>query len=186
MSIIGYFTSYYGNIKELNDFLNDFDYGFVINGKKEYKDFSKYKTLSTNEFLKYKIGVCWDYADYYFKILKNQFKLNPIYLYFEKAKDRNINNLETHTTVIFKQEENYVWIESSWKKYKGIHYYYTKDQAIKDIFDKFTTDKKDACATQVNYNLNKYHLTPNEFLTYLSKNSRYILGDKKYFDEFLK
>lgn len=175
------------SIEGLNKTLNFFDYGYVIDRKKYYDNFNKYRTLTTKEFVKYKIGVCWDYADFYYKILKNEFKLKPIYIYTEKCKNRDMKNLKTHTTIIFYKNGKWNWIESSWEKYKGIHQYNSKKECIEDIYRKFTDDKKDSCITEIrNYDLKKYHLTADEFLNYLSSKAKFLSGDKTYFDEIIK
>lgn len=56
-------------IQKLNKKLNNYDYGIVIDGKpitSDSKDYNtdKSKTLSIEEFSKYKIGSCWDYTNY--------------------------------------------------------------------------------------------------------------------------
>ena len=84
--------------KELNKFLNKFDYGFIINGKKvDAKNGNDYRSLSPSDFIKYRCGVCWDYCayeNYWFKNHKYETKL-----YFMCTN----RCTATHTFLIFKE-----------------------------------------------------------------------------------
>ena len=53
-------------IINLNNILNDFNYGIIVNGKAitEHIPYDKYRTISYEDFLKYQTGTCWDYTHF--------------------------------------------------------------------------------------------------------------------------
>lgn len=119
-------------IANLNDTLNDFNYGIVVDGQvvTENLDFDKYRTLSSKEFLKYKTGVCWDYthfeALYFTRMLEMPLVKgdwlrfdNTFSMYYMEFDDKD-GDQPTHTWLAYRLNDRIYAFESSWKSYRGL------------------------------------------------------------------
>ena len=123
-------------IRNLNDTLNDFAYGIVLDGKAITDsrqidlNFGRYRTLSPREFLKFETGVCWDYADfeaYYFSdilgmrlVCDDWLRFGDTFsLYYMEFED-NDGDRPTHTWLAYRLGDRIYAFESSWKPYAGI------------------------------------------------------------------
>ena len=106
--------------KELNNKLNSFGYGALVNGHIEDLqgiDFANaYRTLSCKEFAKYKGGVCWDYARYQKNYLTHCGI--PAENYYIELHDAMSS---THTFTIVKSDGRYIYLESSFQKIQGVY-----------------------------------------------------------------
>ena len=135
-------------IKRLNNKLNDFNYGIVIDGQvvTENLDFEKYRTLSSKEFLKYKTGVCWDYthfeALYFLDVLRLKLIQND-WLRFDKTFSMYYMEFEdddgdtpTHTWLAFRLNGKVYSFESSWKSYRGITEFASEEDMIQTYIDR--------------------------------------------------
>lgn len=97
-------------------------YGIVADGKiitdTSSINFAKqYKTLSVNDFEKYRAGVCWDFAKYQeYKLKKKYHNVQNYYIVLDFPP-----NYPTHTITVVKIKNKYYYIEVSWSKYKGIY-----------------------------------------------------------------
>ena len=109
-------------LKKLNDKLNSWDYGVLINGAiytdSNKIDWTKYKTIPIRLIEKYHVGICWDFVNYQHYIFKNMKLNNRSFLLIGVQKDGNI---VTHTFSILNLENKLYWFESSWLRYQGIH-----------------------------------------------------------------
>lgn len=121
----------------------DYDYGYVYNGKvfTDNKYFENghfvrnYRTLSANEFMKYKVGICWDYARFqYSKIFTHYPKKNPnmevknYYFILDDAPQ-----YPTHTITIIPTTKGYVYMEVSWFNYRTIQFWYDKQKLLDTV-----------------------------------------------------
>jgi 8-oxo-dGTP pyrophosphatase MutT (NUDIX family) len=113
------------DIVDLLKYLNkEIEYGVVDKGKpitnlSGFDFWNNYKSLSINEFEKYKTGVCWDFVHYeanWFK--KNGYKYETYYI---EVNDKN-GTLPTHTYLVFylPNSTKVYYFESSWDEYAGI------------------------------------------------------------------
>ena len=116
---------------KLNKALNKFGSGFVdketgkLNNNMEADWEHEYHYLSPEEFERAKGGVCWDYAEYQFRVLKKSgYDVINFYLEFNDPMSCN------HTFTVVKFRGFYIYMESSYKKIAGI--YVTKH--VCDIF----------------------------------------------------
>lgn len=116
---------------KLNKLLNKFGYGYVDRETGKIKDidddyeFSKlYHYLSPEEFEKSKGGMCYDYAEYQYWVLRKS-GYNVINFYIE------LQNYNTHTFTVVKFNDFYVYLESSFAMIKGIYI----SKHIQDIFN---------------------------------------------------
>ena len=122
--------------KELNTILNSYKYGILINGYPETDDakinWGKYISMTVDEFEKYCIGCCWDYVmyeDYWFTKNEVPHKL----FYVEGGK-----NQETHTFLVYENQNKFFLFESSWKEKCGIYEFKTLDDLLKYYMNEFT------------------------------------------------
>ena len=108
---------------KLNKALNKFGYGYVDKVTGQIMDtdndaeFSKlYHYLSPEEFEKAKGGVCYDYAEYQYRVLRKS-GYNAINFYIE-LKDKRCS---THTFTVVKFNDFYLYLESSFEMIKGVY-----------------------------------------------------------------
>lgn len=169
-------------LKELNDRLNDYDYGMIVDGKciRGFdQDFSKYTTISPKLVEKYRIGTCWDYTEYEAYYMKEHigmqlttYKLlkdGTFSMYYMQHIDQS-GDMPTHTWIGYKLNDNIYSFESSWKSIKGI----TKHKSEKDMLNYYLDEQKKYNDTLKNKlyshvilkytTMPKYNLTPEEFM----------------------
>lgn len=144
-------------IEDIMKIMNDIEYGYKdINDKVHFdadEDFSKlYRLQSPQETLKNKIGVCWDQVELE-RYLFDKMNIN-LKTYFIVHYDND--KCPTHTFLIYNENDKYYWFEHSWKKYRGIHVYDNKLDALKDIKTKFIKD-------ELNNNYNYMNLCVYEY-----------------------
>ncbi len=108
----------------------NFEYGWILNGKKMNTDSKKmnteYYVMQPKQFEQYKVGTCHEQALYaYTKLIDMGFKCKLI----------SIHQFYTsqHLFVIFKQNNKWFHLENAFQKYQGIHGPYNKIKTI--IYD---------------------------------------------------
>ena len=163
-------------IIDFNDELNEYSYGLVYNNQSieitmDDSLFDKYyKTLSYDEFEKYKCGVCWDYTSYEAMYFKKNFPdvFYETYFFIEKEEDGKIN---THTCLIFFMGKKVYYFESSWYLYQGIYEFFDKKECLNFIIENFKTEYSVFLEiTYFRYNAldkNLIHKSTEEFINYL-------------------
>lgn len=174
-------------ICRLNKRLNNFDYGIVIDGKAITDEdgisygFSHnlYRTLSCKEFIKYRTGVCWDYAHYEanyflrrlgFEIVRDS-KLTfdkTFSLYYMEFEDDN-GIYPTHTWLAFRLNDTVYCFESSWKSYVGVTSCPSEFSMAEEYIDRLKNFYADIGIEIYNPKIYKYlpmkpGLTPDEFM----------------------
>ena len=115
-------------------------------------NFDKYRTLSVDEMLEYRIGVCWDYVElesYYFKKkfgydntvgkLQNK-KFSVYYIQFE---DEDKDN-PTHTWLAYMNNGKVYSFEVSWYSERGIKEFDTE----MDMIEHYWKIHKEHCSKQ--------------------------------------
>lgn len=122
--------------------LRNIDYGILYNEKVIYdedyisKNYSIYKTLTPQNFEKYKIGTCWDIVNYIDFYLKHNLNLTYKLIMFNV--EGNVDNPEkTHTFVVY-QNKGWNLVEASWEKYFGIYNYNSLEELLNDYLEKFS------------------------------------------------
>lgn len=177
---------------KLNAYLNKCKYGIVdLNGTPldvYSKDFSeKYRTLTSDEFNTFQVGVCWDFANFesvWFK--KHGYRFKTYYVIFDDKK-----TYPTHTFLVYEEDGKYKYFESSWKKHQGIHVASTMDAIFQSVIDwNYETIKK--CP----YYLFEYealdklsHMTCNEYMNHVEQKEikyEYRKVDKSMKNELTK
>lgn len=108
-------------IIKLNIALNKFGYGFLnretgkLERPEEPTDWGKkYHYLSPEEFEQAKGGVCWDYAEYQYRVLRKA-GFQVINFYIE------LSDSDTHTFTVIKYDNLYIYTESCYLALKGVY-----------------------------------------------------------------
>jgi hypothetical protein len=157
----------YGYIgKESNHIYSSGDVDFDNNFDNEY-------FLQTPEqLISSKHGVCWDQTEFersWFS--KNQYESKVYFLMFVKEE---LNNLPTHTFLVYKNDNKFYWFENSFGSQKGIHEYKDFNSLIEDVKKKqFEYAEKECSATAddfkdikiCEYETPKFGCNTEEFLT---------------------
>lgn len=167
------------NIFSLNEELNSYDYGIIINGKRVTKniDFRNYKTIPVNLFKRYKCGVCWDFVNYEaYWFRKRGYKFKTYYIVIDNNKE-----CPTHTFLVFQLNGKSYYFESSWFTYQGIRVFNTDKDAIKFVLNNHRNADKEYL--QYPYYIYEYdttgmdnYLSPIEFMTKIATEGKEIKG----------
>ena len=131
--------------KQLFNFLcKNMKYGFTYRNNIFTEDnpnfdleFDKYYKIRLGEdFVNSGYGVCWDFCE-----LERQFfnlaKINHVCYFFEAFKSREEGG-PTHTFALFEQKNKWFWFEYSWGIYRGIWEYNSREEALRDIYKKYS------------------------------------------------
>ena len=169
-------------IEEFNKKLNDYDYGFLLNGKRLVGfdlDFNKYKTIDPKDFAKHKVGVCWDYVEYesyyfdkYLNMIFTSYKLiknNTFSMYYMQHIDKD-GDMPTHTWLGYKLNDTIYSFESSWKSIRGIKSHESETKMLdyyrsqqEEYYNK--TNNKLGRYIIIKYlPLDEYNLSPDQYM----------------------
>lgn len=115
-------------IEKFAAFVAAFNYGSILGPWRQVKN-SVYRTLSPEEFLKNKIGVCTDYANFIYDQLTKAGVACSIYCMARKFKDGNIMY---HFFPVFEYDKKWYVIEGSWKEpaFLGLRFYRSLQEII--------------------------------------------------------
>ena len=135
----------YENIKspeELLKFMNQhITYGFVSKSGKKYEDslaqewandwYNECIVQTGEEVLKTKIGTCFDQVELERLWFKNHnYKIKTIFIWFEIEE---VNDLPTHTFLIYNKDGKYYWFENASWDNRGIHEFNNIEEAIEYV-----------------------------------------------------
>lgn len=116
--------------------LKDFKYGIVKDGKlstsnNSIDDYNKYyKFMTLDEFEKYRGGICYDYVEWEEAYLKDHGKKYKKYYLYADTK-----NNDTHTFILVKNDNGFIYLESAFKPIEGIYPVKNLQEAV-DIITK--------------------------------------------------
>ena len=102
--------------------LKNFEYGIVKNGKlstsnNSIEDYNKYyKFMTLDEFEKYRGGICYDYVEWEEAYLRDHGKSYKKYYLYADTKYN-----DTHTFVLVKNNNGFIYIESAFKPIEGVY-----------------------------------------------------------------
>ena len=145
------------DIIRLSEELNNYQYGYLVNGKIETdmeSFFDNYKSLTIKDFEKYKVGVCWDYVHYEANWFKaHGYKYETFYV---QVQDED-GDCPSHTFLVFylPGSNKPYYFEASWKKYRGIENFNTLSELHKTIRQRHIDDAQSKCYTET-YLIQKY------------------------------
>ena len=138
----------FGDIKSINDLYNfllsEIDYGFIDHHNNKlvkknspqiyYLDtlFREYYLQSPFDVINNKIGLCYDHVELMRHwLIKHGYDVNTFY-----------SNIYNHSIITFKDNDKYYWMETSLKKYIGIHEYKSINILLNDYINKMMNDTK--------------------------------------------
>lgn len=121
--------------KELLEWMNDIEYGWVSKSGKIHTDFgmkfyNEYSLQSPMEVFKSKTGVCWDQV-FFQKYFFDKWKINNRIFYIE----RKNKNRDTHTFLIYRKNDKFYWFENSFEMVRGIHSSYDYLELINQAYN---------------------------------------------------
>jgi hypothetical protein len=95
-----------------------------------------YKIRLGNNLIKSSFGVCWDTAEFE-RLFFEENKIEH-HVYFMNTLFNLADGGPTHTCLIYKKNNEWIWFEYSWWSEKGIHKgFKTIQDALKEIKKKF-------------------------------------------------
>lgn len=166
---------------------NNFEYGFIKDGKK-YRDddidFTNYETMHPLDVMKYKIGTCWDYTTVEHLLFKKY--LPDIYtecLYIEA------DDSSTHTWLIFYQNRKIYIFEYSWYDYRGIFEFNSFPEMLNYYIIHFLKSVGSPCHAIAVYKYippNQYHLSPDAFMHYVTTTGQLIKSTNSYHETIIR
>lgn len=174
------------NINTPEDLMNflkqNLQYGFVFKNKvftetdpNFQKNMDKFYKLTLGEDLvKAGYGVCWDFCEFE-RLFFEQAKIEHECYYFESFISRAEGG-PTHTFLIFKQNNKWCWFEYSWFMFRGIWEYTSKQEALKDIKQKYY--KNNAGVSNIDiYKINKIteRLNSYEFVEFCEHQEKILI-----------
>lgn len=121
--------------------LVNYQYGYLYHNRIEDSDdgqifFERYRSLTPENFIKYRGGVCWDYTAYEYHELYHKFNLASKCYYIELA---NYPNQNTHTFCVI-PGKTFLYIEASYKRIAGVYEFRSLDELISFISTKMIED----------------------------------------------
>ena len=139
---------------------------------------NEYFLQTPEQLLNSKHGVCWDQTELErFWFLKKEYESKVYFLMFVKEE---LNNLPTHTFLVYKNNDKFYWFENSFGSQKGIHEYQDLESLIEDVKSKqFDYAKRDCGAIDddfmnikvCEYEIPKFGSNPDEFMTSIIDNN---------------
>lgn len=160
----------------------EFQYGIVVNGKpvtdSRINDplyfFENYRTMSAQDFEKYKTGVCWDYVNYEAYLFRKHFPHIKFYTYYIELFDANQT---THTFLIYQDPTDdkwsgYVYFEVSFFRIQGMHHIKNIDEAFSRISHQYGNGKY--AVYQYDTNPKLVGLNTAQFMTAIKRNGKKV------------
>lgn len=127
----------YYSLEEVFSFMSDIKYGYINKEKVVKYDFDTfdddYILQSYKDMLKNKVGVCFDQVELERHYLYNRDITSYFICYYGK-------DIQSHTFLVVKEDDKYIWFEHAWEKYAGIHKYDSLDKLLNDVKDKFMNE----------------------------------------------
>lgn len=174
--------------EELLEYMGkNIEYGYVGKENKIYStddvDFGKnfdteYFLQTPEQLIASKHGVCWDQTELEREwFLKKGYDFKLFFLAFIKEE---LNNLPTHTFLVYKNDDKFYWFENSFGSQRGIHEYKGLDALIKDVKNRqFDYAKKECWATEddfkditvFEYETPNFGSNPEEFIANIINNN---------------
>lgn len=178
-------------IEEVMNIMNQIHYGYLdSNGKNIIDKDSEnwdiefgaiYHLLSPEELLEKQYGVCYDQVELERKLLED--RGIPSQSYFI-ATHESIDSIYTHTFLVYEDNNCYYWLEHSWSDYRGVYEYFSLQELLLDVKEKFRkshlTDK-DTCTFVYAYEKPSSGISSHEFFEYCESSTLMKLNEPLYF-----
>lgn len=118
-------------LKEIKLGYIDKDGKRLVNCDNNFRE--NYVLQAPSDLIESKIGLCFDQVELE-RYLLSRLDINfRTYFLLYQISDLG----PAHAFLIFKDSNKYYWFENAWIKYRGIHRYLSKEEALKDIVAKF-------------------------------------------------
>lgn len=133
-----------------------------------------------DEVLEKREGNCWEQVELTRKIFKD-YGITVDSYYASLSDDSG--KFQTHTFIVYKKDNSFLWIEHSWDRYSGIHEYVSLNELLKDVKAKLVDDFNgtgDVYAFVYQYDGLPKPMKAPEFLDYCSKQKLIKLNDPVY------
>ena len=150
-------------VMSLNDSMNKWNYGVVINNKiitdMNKINWADYRTIPITQMDKYHTGICYDYVNYQHDVFKKRKLKDNSYMF---VIERGPNDVVTHTFSTVDVNNKKYWFESSWLPHQGVHEISSYTDVVNALREEYGVNNS--------YDLYKYdptgmdkRLTANEF-----------------------
>lgn len=120
----------YYSLEEVMNLLSDIKYGYMNNAGNVCYSFDTfdddYVLQSYKDMLKTKTGVCFDQVELERHYLYNRDITSYFICYYGEF-------LQSHTFLVVKENNKYIWFEHAWEKYRGIYEYNSLDELLNDL-----------------------------------------------------
>lgn len=127
----------YYSLEEVMNLLSDIKYGYMNNAGNVCYSFDTfdddYVLQSYKDMLKTKTGVCFDQVELERHYLYNRDITSYFICYYGEF-------LQSHTFLVVKENNKYIWFEHAWEKYEGIHKYDSLDELLNDVKNNFMNE----------------------------------------------
>lgn len=127
----------YYSLEEVMNLLSDIKYGYMNNAGNVCYSFDTfdddYVLQSYKDILKTKTGVCFDQVELERHYLYNRDITSYFICYYGEF-------LQSHTFLVVKEDDKYIWFEHAWEKYRGIYEYNSLDELLNDVKNKFMNE----------------------------------------------
>ena len=127
----------YYSLEEVMNLLSDIKYGYMNNAGNGCYSFDTfdddYVLQSYKDMLKTKTGVCFDQVELERHYLYNRDITSYFICYYGEF-------LQSHTFLVVKENNKYIWFEHAWEKYRGIYEYNSLDELLNDVKNKFMNE----------------------------------------------
>lgn len=127
----------YYSLEEVMNLLSDIKYGYMNNAGNVCYSFDTfdddYVLQSYKDMLKTKTGVCFDQVELERHYLYNRDITSYFICYYGEF-------LQSHTFLVVKENNKYIWFEHAWEKYRGIYEYNSLDELLNDVKNKFMNE----------------------------------------------
>lgn len=182
--------------EQLNQYLNTFDYGYYnsLNGEnliKTDEHFQNYKTMSLDDFIFHKCGVCWDYVDYEayylqkylnFRVTTDPLTQNYTFCMYYMQHDDIDGDKPSHTWLAYNINNQVYCFESSWYTYQGITKFKNEYEMIKTYIQRQKKSQQEYYNNQITKSIvikylpnKKFNLTPEEYMNNIFDNKNHVV-----------
>ena len=169
------------NYLELSKYMDkNIEYGYMTKDGKvlKYDDpsferdfFNQYVLSSYNDVLKNKLGNCFDQVEFEREwFTKHNYKVKT---YFEYVNVPYDNDYETHTFLVFEDNNKWYYFENADFNNRGVHQYNSLEELLKDTYNRYLINLE-------KYNLNDKEISSIEVLEYSKPK------ENSSFEEFFK
>lgn len=184
---LGHMLSTINTPEELNIFMDSIEYGFItktgerIDQNHENFDdgnffYKEYYLQSPGRLLQSKLGVCWDQTELE-RCWFSHRGINHAVIYIEID---DVEDIPTHTFLIYEDDEGYYWFEHSWGQFRGIHKFIHLKDLITTVISnhqQFNNDNTSPVNVRLLSKAPSFGITCDEFMNYARNQNGIDISD---------